>query len=420
MRPDSFLGRLQNLPERVPFFYGWVIVGCAVCAAFARQGSAVATLSVFISPMTTEFGWSRTALSGAVSAGGVLAALTAPTVGRWVDNHGPRVILSVSAVVIALAALALSQVTTLIGFYIAFAIARLTFASPFDIGISGSMANWFLRLRARAMSYITLSYTLGLAAMPMAAQATMNVFDWRMAWVTIAVLVLVIGALPNFLFMRRRPEDYGLVPDGAQASPAQSRADGARPEPRYTRAQALRTPSLWLLMGFSAFLFPCQAGISLHQAPHLIESGLSPTVAAAIVSTYSIVAAISGLGYARLVRVLAIRHCLSLAAMAIAVSAVAMLDVTTFAQAFVAAAAFGIGIGGLLTLLPVAWADYFGRLNFGAIRGITLPVQVCSQAIGPILAGVLYDATGSYKLSLMTFGVLAVIAAVFAFFARPP
>ena len=97
-----------------------------------------------------------------------------------------------------------------------------------------------------------------------------------------------------------------------------------------------------------------------------------------------------------------------------------MLNVSTFASAFIAATLFGAGIGGLLTLLPVAWADYFGRRNFGAIRGITLPVQVVSQALGPIGAGLFYDAKHSYALSLTVFAALAFVAAAFAFFARPP
>ena len=82
----------RRLAARLPFFYGWVVVGCAMCATFARQGAAVATLSVFIAPMSAEFGWSRTAISGAVSLGAVLGALSAPVLGRLVDRHGARAI----------------------------------------------------------------------------------------------------------------------------------------------------------------------------------------------------------------------------------------------------------------------------------------------------------------------------------------
>ena len=84
----------MSLPVlKPPFFYGWLIVACAACANFARQGAAVATLSMFVVPMTLEFDWSRSAISGAVSLGGVLGALTAPYLGAMVDRTGARGLL---------------------------------------------------------------------------------------------------------------------------------------------------------------------------------------------------------------------------------------------------------------------------------------------------------------------------------------
>jgi MFS family permease len=81
---------------------------------------------------------------------------------------------------------------------------------------------------------------------------------------------------------------------------------------------------------------------------------------------------------------------------------------------------FGLGIGGILTLLPVAWADYFGRENYGAIRGLALSAQVLAQAIGPLLAGALRDITGDYGVSLYCFAVLAAVSVLVALAARPP
>ena len=83
-------GLPQLLSARLPFFYGWVVLACLCCAGFSRQGGATATLSVFVEPLTREFGWSRTALSGAVSLGGLLAALASPLIGPLVDRHGSR------------------------------------------------------------------------------------------------------------------------------------------------------------------------------------------------------------------------------------------------------------------------------------------------------------------------------------------
>jgi len=97
-----------------------------------------------------------------------------------------------------------------------------------------------------------------------------------------------------------------------------------------------------------------------------------------------------------------------------------MIGISSTTQGYVAAALFGVGIGGVLTLLPIAWADYFGRAHFAAIRGIALAVQVIAQALGPLLSGLLHDWTGSYRLSLQCFAVLSSLSVVSALAARRP
>src|SRR5437016_5707693 len=89
----------QLLSARLPFFYGWIILACLCCAGFSRQGPAVATLSIFVEPLSREFGWSRTALSGAVSLGGVMAALIAPLIGPLLDRQGSRLVLCAAVLV---------------------------------------------------------------------------------------------------------------------------------------------------------------------------------------------------------------------------------------------------------------------------------------------------------------------------------
>src|SRR5690606_21884387 len=117
---------------------------CVCCVAVARVGPAVGTLSVFVTPMTEEFGWSRAALSGAVSLGGVLAALTSPLIGSFLDRKGPRAILIAAVLTTSATILMLSGVESLLGFYLLFCIARMNFAGPFDLGTQGAVVNWFV------------------------------------------------------------------------------------------------------------------------------------------------------------------------------------------------------------------------------------------------------------------------------------
>ena len=142
---------------RLPFFYGWVVLGCLCLAGFARQGSAVATLSIFVVPMTTEFGWSRTAMAGAVSLGGVLAAVISPMLGPVLDRRGARLILCCAVLGTGLACMALSLTQSLVVFYLLFCFARMIWAGPFDLGLYGALNNWFLARRAQATSIATLA-----------------------------------------------------------------------------------------------------------------------------------------------------------------------------------------------------------------------------------------------------------------------
>ena len=141
----------------LPIYYGWIVLACLCCAGFARQGPAVATLSVFVEPLTREFGWSRTALSGAVSLGGVLAALVSPLIGPLLDRRGSRLVLCLAILVNGIALLLLSLTPSLLVFYLLFCVARMNWAGPFELGIYGALNNWFLARRTAAASILNLA-----------------------------------------------------------------------------------------------------------------------------------------------------------------------------------------------------------------------------------------------------------------------
>lgn len=403
------------LVPRLPFFYGWVVLGCICLAGFARQGPAVAVLSVFIIPMTDAFGWSRTEIAGAVSLGGVLAAFISPLIGPILDRRGARLVLCLAVLGTGLSTMALSLTQSLLTFYLLFCFARMNWAGPFDLGLYGALNNWFVARRALATSIATLAQMSGLVALPIVAQLAMRDGDWRDGWVAIGAIVLIVGFLPVWLFLVRRPEDLGLSPDRIA-----TKAVRAAPEPRFNRREAMRTSAFWLLSTYTVLVFPVQAGVSLHQAPHLIERGLSPVAAATVISFFSAMSAVASFSIGFMPRRWPMRGLLALAALLLAIGAVGLIGVDGGAAAYVAGGVFGLGIGGMMTLLPIAWADYFGRESYGAIRGLALSLQVLAQAAGPVVSGLLRDHAGNYTNSLVLFGILAALAAVVALFARPP
>jgi len=407
------------LIPRLPFFYGWVILACTCCAGLSRQGGAVATLSVFVTPMTAQFHWSRTAISGAVSLGGLLAAIASPSLGRLLDREGARIVLCVAVLTTGLANMALSLTVSLPMFYVLFCVARLNFAGPFDLGIYGAVNSWFILRRSFASAIASVGQTAGLVVLPMIGSLAMLKGGWPAGWLAIGMTVLIVGFVPAFLLMARAPEDVGLVPDGVRSISAVAR-HSVRPEPVFTRAQAVRTKSFWLLTLFTLLAYPVQAGVSQHQAPFLLERGLSSPVAASVVSYFSLMSGVASFGFGVLPKWLTARWRLVLTGVLLCCGASLYPAVHGAASGYLAATFFGFGVGGLLVMLPIAWADYFGRGNYGSIRGVALTGQVLAQAAGPLLSGVLRDATGGYETSLACFAVLSGLSALAAILATPP
>ena len=266
------------LIQRLPFYYGWVILACVCCAAISRAGPAVATLSIFVDPMTSEFGWSRTALSGAVSLGGILAAIFSPMIGTLLDRRGPRLILCAAVLTTGVTILGLSQINSLLAFYLLFCVARMNFAGPYDLGIYGAVNNWFVARRATASSIVTVAQMAGLTAMPLIGHFAMQQHGWRGGWLAIGTTVLLIGFLPAWLMLVKKPEDVGLVPDivrsataGGDTGPRDSgnrRCSRRAEEPAFTRAQALRTRAFWMLEPVhGAWSIPCRPASACIRQP---------------------------------------------------------------------------------------------------------------------------------------------------------
>ena len=143
-------------------------------------------------------------------------------------------------------------------------------------------------------------------------------------------------------------------------------------------------------------------------------------IAATAVSSFSFMAAIGSVIFGQLELIFGSRRTLAISAILMALGTGSMLLIFDAWTAYFSAITFGIGIGGLLTILPVAWADSFGRDNLGSIRGISLPMQAVAQAAGPLMSGALFDITGDYDTSLILFSSFGFGAAILALFVVKP
>lgn len=402
---------------------------------------AVATLSVFLKPMTGEFGWERGPFSVAVSLGGLGAVFVSPLVGRLIDRYGSGVILSATALAVGGCAMGLALVSQVWHFYGLYVPGRTAFASPLELGTTTAVNNWFIRRRSLALALLTVTQGTGLAMMPLAAQFILSGWNWRTAWLSLGIYTLAVGVLPALLLMARRPEDMGLavdpprgesrrlaaaIPAGAKPGIGESSRQADRPQPQpprevnFTVRAAMRTWAFWALAVFSGAGFMVQAGVSLHQVSHFTDKGLDGTAAALSAGVFAFCQVLGGLAWSGLTAHIPLRFLLAAAAFCLSIGAFGIEVSSTLTWGLPMAAILGVGVGGLHLLLRLAWAEYYGRQHLGSITGLTLPVQVGGQALGPVLAGFMYDAWGSYQLPFRIFALAVTLAGLLALTARPP
>ena len=419
-----------QMARSLPFYYGWVIVANTVSVSLStRTVMAVAMLSVFVVPMTKELDWSRGLFSGAVSLGGLCAVVTSPFVGRWLDRFGAGLLLAGSSAITGLLAVGLSVISGPLAFYALYVPGRMIFAGPLELGLPTSISNWFIRRRPLGLAIDSVAKGAGLAIMPLVAQFIITGWDWRTAWFVLGVAILIVGVVPSFLVMARRPEDMGLEPDPgprqvANAAGVEKDAFPGLPVPaeeaNFTVRQAMATRAFWILTLFSAGGFMVQAGISLHQVPHYINQGLPGPQAALMVSAFAFAQMLSGPVWSAVGRRIQVRLLLAAAGFIVAAGAIGTAGSHTLVTGLLAATVVGFGVGGLHLLLRLAWADYYGREHLGTIRGITLSAQVGGQALGPIIAGVTFDWTGGYQWPFLFFTAVASLSGLLVLSASPP
>lgn len=421
----------MRLAHRVPFYYGWAILLVASLPGVgARSVMSVSTLSVFVIPMTEEFGWSRGLFSGAVSLGALCGLIISPFAGRLIDRYGSGFIIAGSSALVGVCAVAMAVVSHPAALYAVYGPGRAAFSSPLELGASGAVSNWFIRRRPLALALMGAVQGFGLVSVPLIAAVLISDWGWRTAWISLGIFTLTTGIVPALLLMVRRPEDLGLEADPKPGTTLPKSPDDAEitglsggpllQEVDFTVGEALATKAFWLLAAFSVAGFMVQAGVSLHQVPHYIGQGVPVHLAALTASIFALGQIPGGLFWASLGRVVPVRILLAMSALTVALGAFGTGCSSDIDWGIPSGFTLGFGVGGLHSLLRLTWADYYGRQHLGSIRGLTLPAQIGGQAIGPVVAGFMFDITGGYRAPFIIFGIIVSLGALFVLGAIPP
>ena len=413
---------------QLPFFYGWIIVAIAMIAGFISSGVSNVTMAVVLKPISEDLGWSRTVTAAAITLGSFGGGLLSPLFGPVADRYGPRVLLPLGGVLVGLLSIGVSLSTAPWQFYATFVPARaLTEFLLCGVVPYTAVANWFHDKRPRAMGLVAMSTPLGSAAMTLVYQYLVIHYGWRSAFLLLGWAFLILVVVPGAIFLRRQPEDLGMFPDGVapavrlDAFPGRdARAENSL-EPRWSRAQALRTPTLWLLVASVFFASLGTGGIAFHMVAYLTDVKIVPAAAAGALSVMALSGAFGNGIWGALAERFSARG-LSVATTVLSAASVALLmQVDSPATAYLFGLLFGISArGGTAVLTQILLAHYFGRASFGAISGVLEPFHKGGLGIGALIAGVGFDLFGDYRAVFAGFLSMYLVSALLVYLAGRP
>jgi sugar phosphate permease len=402
-------------------FYGWRMVGAATGMQFLQAALVNNAFGAYVAVLAEERGWSKTALSGAAALQQMEAALLGPVLGWLLDRFGPQVFIRAGVFFLGGGLMLLSTVDSLAGFYGAFVVIAMggSLAGFFPLNVA--LIHWFERLRARALSSMSLGLAFGGIATPVVAWS-LQTYGWRPTAFYSGVLAIVIG-FPLAMVMRNKPENYGERVDGIAELPLEKNSSTEEKEPTrdFTAREALRTPAFWLLsLGHGFALFVVHT-VLVHAITHLKEGlGYSIATAAlvmALVTAFQIVGVALGwwigdrFDKRRIAATCMLMHALGLLMLTYAFH---MWMLVAFAVLH------GTAWGLRGPFMQAIRADYFGRAAIGMILGLSYMIIIIGQMGGPLIAGAFADAHGNYRTGFTILAILAGLGSFFFLLAKKP
>ena len=385
---------------RPRYFYGWVIVAVMAITGAVSMGMGSLNFGLFIKPMGDElgigraaFGWAQTARMGASSA-------TSPLIGWLIDRYGSRVMLPVAALATGAALIGLAYVTSAWHLVVLFIVMGLVgMSGPGALVTTVPVLKWFVRNRGKAVAFVGLGIPVGALLFIPLTQVLINGIGWRGAWIVLAIIGICVIVPLGAIFIRRQPEDLGMLPDGGE--PEKSHDDSSSQqrvveEVSWTVREAVRTTTLWRLVIVFSMVQMATGTVALHRIAAFMDRGMDPTLISFATAFDAVAAGASTFLFGMLVRWIPARFLGAFGFSMLAGASVLTIYATNLPIMFVSMWIFGMGIGGMMFLNNFIWADYFGRASVGGIRGLANPINLVVGGIGAPAAGYVRDWTGSY------------------------
>jgi MFS family permease len=396
------------------FFYGYIVVAAAFAIMTLAWGSN-RSFGVFVDPLLEEFGWTRAAISGSFTINMLVMGLMTLVAGRLTDRLGPRIVVAGCGVFLGLAYILTSQVQAIWQFYIFYGFLGGIGMSGLLTPLMSVVVRWFLKRRSLMSGILVSGPALGNMITPLACTFSFSFFGWRFSFFILGVVVLVVIVL-GALFLRREPADMGLLAYGAREGVGQ----GYEPRGRgFSLHEALRTKQFWLINVLSfCDLFLINV-LVVHIVIHAIDMQVSPTRAAAV---FSLAAGVSIPGRIimggiadRIGNRPALMICLALSVSAFLL----LLFARDIGMLYLFAALYGISLWSTGALVSPLIADLFGLKSHATLYSFAVFTSAIGSAVGPVIAGFLFDLTGKYSMAFILCLIVSLIAFLAVWLLRP-
>ena len=418
-------GAQANSSSRSPLFYGWLIVGLCLFINFVALGGR-SSFTVFVIPMTDDFGWSRGDISWAASIGLLVNGFSQPFLGNLYDRYGARKVVVPSILVLGVSTVLLMQTFHLAFLIIMFGIIGSIATSGAGDPITGAMlAKWFRRHRATVLGISMAGASIGGLLLVPFSQYLIQASSWRMSWAVLGGLILVFTLPAAFLIIRESPDKMGLHPDGDKAptrevgrSPQQAEAPEKGPLVVDSWLRAFRSAPIWQMGGAYFVCGATTAIMATHFVPYAVDKGFTESTAALAFGIMSGLNVVGVVGISLISDRMGRKNLLAIvyATRGLGYAALLFLPGGWGLWTFV-------GIGGFswwatAPLTTSLTADVYGVRTLGTISSIAFLAHQVGSAVSVQFAGEMRDLTGSYFLPFAIAGLLLVPAALSAFTIR--
>lgn len=412
----------ESKPIKTPFYYGWVVLMIAALGLFFSGPGQTYSISIFINHYINKFSWSRSLISSIYSVATLTSGLILTMVGKKIDKFGHRKMLSIVSIIFGFACFWMSFVFNPVMLFIGFLLLRLLGQGSMTLIPQTLIPHWFKQKRGLALSIMGVGGVVGSSLLPPLNDWMINSVGLNFTWRFWGLLLIFFMAPAGWFFVRNKPENIGLKPDGVKEYDKNIEVT-----PRvhisndpWTLKKAMTTRAFWFMIYCAVVPSLVNTGLTFHMVSIINEKGFSSGFAAYILSITAMVrfplTFVAGYILDRM-KVYIVKG-INFSLLAVAIFLVLQAD--SKISLIIYALVHGIFVAFDAVSTGVVWPNYFGKKYLGSIRGFAMTAMVIGSSLGPLPFGIAYDMFGGYKEIMVAIIILPLLAIVASLISPPP